>query len=42
LPVGSVIGRSGSEASGGGTTLAAVKSGKTGKSTSKKRGSAHA
>jgi NADH-quinone oxidoreductase E subunit len=42
LPVGSVIGRSGSEASGGGTTLASVKSGKTGKSTSKKRGSAHA
>ena len=42
LSVGSVIGRSGSEASGGGTTLAAVKSGKTGKSTSKKRGSAHA
>ena len=42
LPVGSVIGRSGSEANGGGTTLAAVKSGKTGKSTSKKRGSAHA
>ena len=42
LPAGSVIGRSGSEASGGGTTLAAVKSGKTGKSTSKKRGSAHA
>ena len=42
LPVGSVIGRSGSEASGGGTTLAAVKSGKTVKSTSKKRGSAHA
>ncbi len=42
LPVGSVIGRSGSEASGGGTTLAAVKSGKTGKSTSKKRESAHA
>ena len=42
LPVGSVIGRSGSEASGGGTTLAAVKHGKTGKSTSKKRGSAHA
>ena len=42
LPVGSVIGRSGSEASGGGTTLAAVKSGKTGKPTSKKRGSAHA
>ena len=42
LPVGSVIGRSGSEASGGGTTLAAVKSEKTVKSTSKKRGSAHA
>ena len=42
LPVGSLIGRSGSEASGGGTTLAAVKSGKTGKPTSKKRGSAHA
>ena len=42
LPVGSVIGRSGSEASGGGTTLAAVKSEKTGKSTSKKRGSTHA
>jgi NADH:ubiquinone oxidoreductase subunit E len=42
LPVGSVIGRSGSEASGGGITLASVKSGKTGKSTSKKRGSAHA
>ena len=42
LPVGSVIGRSGSEASGGGTTLAAVKSQKTGKYTSKKRRSAHA
>ena len=42
LPVGSVIGRSGSEASGGGTTLAAVKSGKTVKSISKKQGSAHA
>ena len=42
LPVGSVIGRSGSEASGGGTTLAAVKYGKTGKSTSKKRGTANA
>ena len=42
LPVGSVIGRSGSEASGGGTTLAAVKSGKTGKFITKKRGSAHA
>ena len=42
LPVGSVVGRSGSEASGGGTTLAAVKSGKTATSTSKKRGSAHA
>ena len=42
LPVGSVIGRSGSEATGGGTTLAAVKSRRTGKSTSKKRGSAHA
>ena len=42
LPVGSVIGRSGSEASGGGTTLTAVKSRKTVKSTSKKRGSAHA
>ena len=42
LPVGSVIGRSGSEASGGGTTLAAVKSRRTGKSTSKKRRSAHA
>ena len=42
LPVGSLIGRSGSEASGGGTTLAAVKTGKTGKLPSKKRGSAHA
>ena len=42
LTVGSVIGRSGSEANGGGTTLAAVKSQKTVKSTSKKRGSAHA
>ena len=42
LPVGSVIGRSGSEASGGGTTLAAVKSRKMGKSTLKKRRSAHA
>jgi NADH-quinone oxidoreductase E subunit len=42
LPVGSVVGRSGSEASGGGTTLAAVKSGKPATSTSKKRGSAHA
>jgi NADH-quinone oxidoreductase E subunit len=42
LPVGSVLGRSGSEASGGGTTLAAVKSGKSATSTSKKRGSAHA
>ena len=42
LPVGSVIGRSGSEASGGGTTLVAVKTGKTGKSTSKKGRPAHA
>lgn len=42
LPVGSVVGRSGSEASGGGTTLAAVKSGKSVTSTSKKRRSAHA
>ena len=42
LPVGSLIGRSGSEASGGGTTLAAVKTGKTGKLPTKKRGSAHA
>ena len=42
LSIGSVIGRSGSEASGGGSTLAAVNSGKTGKSISKKRGSAHA
>ena len=43
LPVGSVVGRSGSEASGGGTTLAAVKSSKSATSTSKKnRGSAHA
>ena len=42
LPVGSVVGRSGSEASGGGTTLAAVKTGKSATSTSKKRGSAHA
>ena len=42
LPVGSVVGRSGSEASGGGTTLAAVKSGKSTTSKSKKRGSAHA
>ena len=42
LPAGSVVGRSGSEASGGGTTLAAVKSGKLATSTSKKRGSAHA
>ena len=42
LPAGSVIGRSGSEASGGGTTLAAVKTGKKSKNTSKKRGAAHA
>ena len=42
LPVGSVVGRSGSEASGGGTALAAVKSGKSATSTLKKRGSAHA
>ncbi len=42
LQVGSLIGRSGSEASGGSTTLAAVKYGKTGKSTLKKRGSTHA
>ena len=42
FPLGSVIGRSGSEALGGGTTLAAVKSGKSSKSTLKKRGSAHA
>ena len=42
LPVGSVIGRSGSEAHGGTTTLAALKSGKASKSTAKKRGSAHA
>jgi NADH-quinone oxidoreductase E subunit len=42
LPIGSVVGRSGSEASGGGTTLAALKSGKSATSTSKKRGSEHA
>ena len=42
LSVGSVIGRSGSEASGGGTTLGAVKSVKTGKPILKKRRSAHA
>jgi len=42
LSVGSVIGRSGSEAHGGGTTLAGVKTGKASKSTAKKRGSAHA
>ena len=42
LPVGSVVGRSGSEASGGGTTLAAVKSGKSATPTFKKRRSAHA
>ena len=42
LPVGSVVGRSGSEASGGGSTLAAIKSGKSATSSSKKRGSAHA
>ena len=42
LPAGSVIGRSGSEASGGGTTLVAVKTGKKSKNTSKKRGAAHA
>ena len=42
LPAGSVIGRSGSEASGGGTTLAAFKTGKKSKNTSKKRGAAHA
>ena len=42
LPAGSVIGRSGSEASGGGTTLVAVKTGKKSKNTLKKRGAAHA
>jgi len=42
LPVGSVIGRSGSEAAGGGITLADVKAGKPVKGASKKRGSAHA
>ena len=42
LPVGSVIGRSGSEANGGGTTLAAVKSQKAVKHSTKKRGSANA
>ena len=42
LPVGSVIGRSGSEAHGGGTTLASVQTNKASKSTAKKRGSAHA
>jgi len=42
LPVGSAVGRSGSESSGGGTTLTAVKSGKSATLTSKKRGSAHA
>ena len=42
LPVGSVIGRSGSEAYGGGTTLAAVKTGKASKSTAKKQRSTHA
>ena len=42
LPFGSVIGRSGSEANGGGTTLAAVKSQKAVKHSTKKRGLANA
>jgi NADH-quinone oxidoreductase E subunit len=42
LPVGSVIGRSGSEASGGGTTLAAIKAGASPKTATKKRSSANA
>ena len=42
LPVGSVIGRSGSEAAGGSTALAGVKPGKATESTLKKRGSVDA
>jgi NADH-quinone oxidoreductase E subunit len=42
LPVGSVLGRSGSEAVGGATTLGAVKSGKARSAATKKRGAANA
>jgi NADH-quinone oxidoreductase E subunit len=42
LPVGSVLGRSGSEAVGGATTLGAVKSGKAKSAATKKRGTANA
>ena len=42
LSIGSVSGRSGSEATGGGTTLTAVKAGKSVKPKSKKRRPAHA
>jgi len=42
LPVGSVLGRSGSEAVGGATTLGAVKSGKARSAATKKRGTANA
>ena len=42
LSIGSVSGRSGSEATGGGTTLTAVKAGKSVKPKSKKRRSTHA
>jgi len=42
LPVGSVLGRSGSEAADGATTLGAVKSGKARSAATKKRGTANA
>ena len=42
LPVGSALGRSGSEATEGATTLASVKSKKTAASAAKKRSSANA
>jgi len=42
FPVGSVLGRSGSEAVGGATTLGAVKSGKARSAATKKRGTANA
>ena len=42
LSIGSVSGRSGSEATGGGTTLTAVRAGKSVKPKSKKRRSTHA
>ena len=42
LPVGSALGRSGSEASEGATTLASIKCNKSAASAAKKRSAAHA